>query len=112
MVSNFLGGKGVSMDRLDRVGRLAGWLVFAFFVPAFAFAQAGLEVTVYNHSSQEPLAGVEVLVENAQTAFTAKETTNAVGKVRFAALSTAGAYTVRVAGSDAYHEARAENLTL
>ena len=101
------------MPRID--GRLLVVRVVAFvflLLPASAFAQAALDVTVYNQQTQQPLAGVEVLVENPQTSFNAKETTNAQGKSRFAALSTAGAYTVRVAESTGFYEMKAENLTL
>jgi outer membrane receptor for ferrienterochelin and colicin len=76
-----------------------------------AFAQAGIEVTVYG-AGQRPAAGVEVVVGNAETHFTARASTDGQGKARFAPLSTAGRYDVEVAESDAYHGAKAIDLQL
>jgi hypothetical protein len=75
-------------------------------------AQAGLEVAVFSQGTAQPLAGIEVRVENPQTHFFAKDRTNAQGKVRFPALSTAGAYTVGIDESDAFYAAKAGDLVL
>jgi TonB-dependent Receptor Plug Domain/TonB dependent receptor len=78
---------------------------------SLAFAQAALEVAVFAPGSK-PAAGLEVRVDNGEITFTAKAVTDAMGKVRFAPLSTAGHYTVRVAEGPEYFEAKAEGLTL
>ena len=77
-----------------------------------AFAQAAIEVTVFQAGASQPGSGIEVVVENAQTAFVARATTDVQGKARFAPLSTAGAYTVRVAESPGYYEVKAVDLAL
>jgi outer membrane receptor for ferrienterochelin and colicin len=76
-----------------------------------AFAQAGIEVTVYG-ASQRPSSGIDVVVLNPETHFSAKASTDAQGKARFQPLSTAGRYVVRVAESDAYYEAKVIDLQL
>jgi hypothetical protein len=78
---------------------------------AFAFAQAALEVAVYGPGSK-PAPGLEVRVLNPEITFTAKGVTDALGKVRFAPLSTAGHYTVSVPQSAEYFEAKAEGIVL
>jgi hypothetical protein len=80
-------------------------------VGGFAFAQAALEVAVFQPGSK-PAPNTEVLVENPEISFSAKGQTDALGKVRFAPLSTAGHYTVRVAETADFFEARAEGLAL
>lgn len=77
---------------------------------SLAFAQA-LEVSVFLPSSK-PAPGIEVAVLNPEVAFTTKGVTDALGRVRFAPLSTAGHYTVRVGESREYLEAKVESLTL
>lgn len=74
-------------------------------------AQAALEVSV-SHPDSRAAVGITVVVENPETAFAAKGATNAQGKVRFAPLSTAGHYTVRVEESAEHLETRAEALVL
>src|SRR5215475_13750480 len=80
------------------------------FLPAFAFAEASLEVTVF--SLGVPVSGVEVRLQNPGTDFSAVEKTDVLGKARFLALSTAGHYTLRVPGSETFYEATVEKLVL
>jgi outer membrane receptor for ferrienterochelin and colicin len=89
----------------------AATLVVVHLTGDFALAQAALDVTVFRPGS-EPAPGIEVLVENAEITFTAKGITDDLGKVRFAPLSTAGHYTVKVAESPDYFEAKAEAFVL
>jgi outer membrane receptor for ferrienterochelin and colicin len=90
---------------------LAPAVVLVSLIAPSVFAQAGMEVTVYG-ASQKPAAGVEVLLENGKTRFSARALTNDQGKARFSPLSTAGRYLVRVAESDAYYEVGAADLEL
>lgn len=87
----------------------------AVFIAALAapsaFAQAGIEVTVYG-AARRPAVDVEVVVENAETHFSSRASTDAQGKARFAPLSTAGRYVVEAAESDAYYGAKAVDLQL
>ncbi|HVQ28480.1 MAG TPA: TonB-dependent receptor plug domain-containing protein, partial [Vicinamibacteria bacterium] len=78
---------------------------------ALAIAQA-IEVTVFQAGVATAGAGLEIVVENAETAYVSRATTDAQGKARFAPLSTAGTYTVRVPESPGYYEARADGLVL
>ncbi len=73
------------------------------------FAQAGIEVTVYA-GALRPAPGIEVVVENPETHFFAKASTDAQGKARFAPLSTAGRYVVEVADSEAWHGTKTAGL--
>ena len=65
-----------------------------------------------DQAGQAPVPGINVVVTNPQTNFSAQRVTNAQGKARFAALSTAGTYTVQVAESDAFFAATADAVTL
>jgi len=75
-----------------------------------AAAQAALEVTVFDE--KQPVPGIEVLVENPATAWTGRQVTDTEGRARFAPLSTAGSYSVRVAESAGFYEAKASGLVL
>ena len=69
-----------------------------------AWAQATLDVQAVEGDTGEPLVGVVVQLTNAEIGLSAQGSTNAVGAARFPGLSTAGAYTVTVAGTDALNE--------
>lgn len=73
------------------------------------FAEASLEVQVLD-TSRQPLAGAAVTLENDSIGFSASAATNAQGKARFLALSTAGLY-VASASSPA-GEARSGEISL
>lgn len=77
-----------------------------------AAAQAGLEVTVVEREGGDPVAGAEVLLENPDIGYTTRAATNGQGKVRFAALSTAGSYTIVVSPTGDLLEQCAENIVL
>ena len=79
---------------------------------ALASGEAGIEVTVLDQASQAPVPGASVVLDNAEIGFSMQRVTNALGKARFPALSTAGAYAVRVAESDAFFAAAADPVTL
>lgn len=88
---------------------MAVWSVVA---ASSAWADSGLEVTVFRQGSLAPVAGAEVRVENPSIAYTARERTDALGQARFGPLSTAGAYMVAVAEGPDHYAARAEGLVL
>ena len=81
-------------------------------LPASSFAQAGLEVTVFDVASNSVLDGITVFVSNEAIGFETNTVTNAQGKARFAGLSTSGAYEVFIRATDDYHEARASDVVL
>jgi len=97
---------------ITSVPRRLAQAVFSTLAASAAWADSGLEVTVFRQGSLEPVAGAEVLVENPSIAFTARERTDALGQARFGPLSTAGAYTVTVAEGPGHYPARAEGLVL
>lgn len=73
--------------------------------PAFA-QQAGLQISVVRAGSGEPIAAVEVVVENRAIGYARRVRTDDFGKARLEGLTTGGAYRVSVArGED--HEALA-----
>ncbi len=89
----------------------AATLVATSLASASALAQAALEVSVSQPDSKAAV-GTTVVVENPEIAFAARAVTDAQGKVRFAPLSTAGHYTVRVEESAEHLEVKAEALVL
>ena len=91
------------------------WIFLLFFlVGPFtdASAQSGLEVTVFDLESSEPVEGAIVFVSNESIGFEASNTTNTQGKARFRGLSTSGSYEVYTLGTSDFHEARASNIRL
>ena len=82
------------------------------FLSASAFAQAGLEVAVFDVSSNEMVNGVTVFVVNEAIGFETSGQTNEQGKVRFAGLSTSGVYEVYIEPTSDHHEARASEVLL
>lgn len=94
------------------VRHLTVFLVFLWVPVASVWAQAGLEVTVYNVELRQPMEGVRVQVVNEHVSLVVEGTTNEQGKVRFAGLTTSGAYEVFVEETEAFHEARASNISL
>jgi len=108
-------GRDDKKTRWDRGVRVLGaFLLLGLLVISGtpAFAQAGIEVTVFQAATQQPLAEIEVLVENPQTRYAAKARTDAQGKARFDALSTAGTYIVQVTETEGFLEAKVADLTL
>ncbi len=87
------------------------FVLFLLFAQ-IAFAQEQLEVTVSDLSNHQPISGVTVQLENSLIGYQSQKATNIQGKVQFGGLSTSGSYTVSVAESDQYFEARAENILL
>ena len=76
------------------------------------YAQSGLEVTVFDLESSEPVEGAIVFVSNESIGFEVSSPTNAQGKVRFRGLSTSGEYEVYTLGTSNFHEARASEVRL
>ena len=99
-----------SFARSTRALVLAALLLASSPLPALA--QAGIEVTVFRHGSQEALAGIEVRLVNPEIALDVRALTSDQGKAWFAPLATGGRYSVRVAESPRYYEAAAEGLSL
>ena len=91
------------------------WIVLTIISAGFVFsahAQSGLEVTVFDLESSEPVEGAVVFVTNESIGFEVSSNTNAQGKVRFRGLSTSGAYEVYTLATSDFHEARASNIRL
>lgn len=77
-----------------------------------ARAQAGMDVRVLNTQTGAPVEGALVHIVNESIGFERQQPTNARGKVQLAGLSTSGQYDVFVNETDAYYEARMENVNL
>lgn len=106
-------GELATRSRLSRLARPSALVVLAIGLgPIPALAQAGIEVTVFQQATLQPLSGLEVHLTNREIAVDARASTDARGKARFAPLSTAGSYTVRVPETSRYHEAAVVGLSL
>ena len=81
-------------------------------LPARVFAQAGMEVTVFDIEANEVVEGAVVMLTNASIGFETSAVSDAQGKVRFRGLSTSGQYEVYTPSSGDWHEARAANIVL
>ncbi|MBB3860024.1 outer membrane receptor protein involved in Fe transport [Novosphingobium hassiacum] len=79
--------------------------------PAMA-QQAGLQVSVVDAASGEPVAGAQVVFENAAIAVRRTVRSDAQGLARLQALGTGGAWVVSTAASDTYQEAQAQPVQL
>jgi hypothetical protein len=77
-----------------------------------ARAQSRLEVTLLNAADLRPVAGAEVRLENPAIGVALAERTNAQGKARFSALSTAGEYTVSAPESADFAAVRNSGIVL
>ncbi|MCU1350595.1 MAG: TonB-dependent receptor, partial [Acidobacteria bacterium] len=98
------------MTRLIR--RLGlGLAVLTFAGPLLA-QTANLEVLVVHHDTSAPLAAVRVDLDNSEVGFHASATTNVQGKARFESLTTAGRYSVAIAGGGALDPVRVSDLVL
>jgi outer membrane receptor for ferrienterochelin and colicin len=97
--------------RRARVWR-AFLLLAVFLVAGMARAQSSLEAAVFNLRTNQPIAGIEVWLENPEIGYAEPRTTNAQGKAFFAGLPTAGVYEMSVRQSGVYNEARAGNVRL
>ena len=86
-------------------------VIFASHAPTI-YAQSGLEVTVFDLESSEPVEGIIVFVSNESIGFEVSSPTNSQGKVRFRGLSTSGEYEVYTLGTANFHEARASEVRL
>ncbi len=91
--------------------RTAVLLALALAAPV-ALAQSSLDVTLYDFNTRAPLAGLMVQLVNEQIGFEAEATSDAEGQARFAGLSTAGEYVVRVPANGAYLDQQTRPLTL
>lgn len=81
---------------------VAGFFIAALAASAPAHAQlAGLKITVVDAASGAPVADADVVVQNLQIGFERNARTDAQGQLFLEALSTAGSYTVRLAGEEA-----------
>ncbi len=80
--------------------------------PGLAWAQAGLEVSVVNAGSKQPVADLPVVLDNLGTGQSAEMRTDNQGKARFSGLSTSGTYTVSTGETDSYAPAEGANITL
>jgi len=77
-----------------------------------AHAQAGLDVRALNTQTGAPVEGALVNVINERIGFERQQRTDARGRVYLAGLSTSGQYDVFVNETDAYYQARMENVSL
>jgi len=75
-------------------------------------AQANLEVNVVSQGSGTAVVGASVVLTNAQIGLEQRSLTNAVGKARFTALSTAGSYVIAVEESAALGAVRSGEISL
>ncbi|MEZ4700987.1 MAG: TonB-dependent receptor [Rhodothermales bacterium] len=87
-------------------------LLFLAASPLRVAAQASLEATVFNLKTNQPIEGITIWLENEEIGYSEQKTTNALGKVFFAGLTTAGVYEAFVPQSADYNEARAGQIRL
>ena len=88
-------------------------LFLLFFLPLHqALAQVDLVVSVLDNGTRKPVAGLPVHLDNAAVGFSAEQTTDGQGKVRFRGLSTAGTYAVSTTATERFQAVREANLTL
>jgi len=98
---------------LNRAALGCALTTLAVALPSPAYAQqAGLQIAVINAETGEPLAGIEVVIENRAIGLLRVERSNAQGMVRLEALTTGGAYTVSTTGSDQYENTKAQPVAL
>lgn len=77
-----------------------------------ARAEVGLQVTIVDGESGEPIEGMAVIAENLETGERLVERSSALGKVRFGGLSTSGAWRVKTEATEAFAAAETEPLVL
>ncbi|NML95634.1 TonB-dependent receptor domain-containing protein [Novosphingobium olei] len=75
-------------------------LAVAYSAPVHA-QQAGLQVSLVEGQGDEPAAGVDVIIENAEIGFRRTVRSDANGMVRLDGVSTAGRYSVRLGNAPA-----------
>ena len=88
------------------------YLITSFFMPGLLFAQAGLEITVFDVEGNVTVANATVYVINESIGFQASGETNDQGKIQFRGLSTSGRYEVYTLATEQFHEARALDIRL
>ncbi|HEX8530300.1 MAG TPA: Plug domain-containing protein, partial [Cytophagales bacterium] len=71
-------------------------------LPAAAWAQASLEITVFSAVSGQPVPSLPLTVTNPSIGFSTAQTTDAQGKVRLYGLATTGTYVVQTGESEEY----------
>jgi outer membrane receptor for ferrienterochelin and colicin len=86
--------------------------IFCLLIAQFALAQEGLEVTVSDLATEQPVAGITVHLENIPIGFQSQKATNVQGKVQFTGLSTSGTYSVLVDDNEEYFGTKTENIIL
>ncbi|TNE54276.1 MAG: TonB-dependent receptor [Bacteroidetes bacterium] len=87
------------------------FVIFLFF-SAPLFAQNDLDVSVRNFSTQAPLPGIVVRVQNTGIGYWAEKTTNSQGRVVFYGLSPAGTYEVIALETPEFYEVRKSEVVL
>ncbi len=83
--------------------RIPALLFVSLVLTLNSFAQAGLEVTVFEKGTGDPLSGIELTVVNEAIGFTETSVTGEQGKARFANLSTSGEYVVNIPEKNQYY---------
>lgn len=87
-------------------------LFFLLLLPCSVWAQAEVEVVVFNAETNAPAPHVVVRLVNTAIGFTASKATQAQGKVQFLGLSTAGEYLVASDRSTTFEAASSAIFTL
>jgi len=78
-------------------------VAFCALFTSKTFAQAGLEVTVFQKLTGDPIQNIELTLTNSSIGFSQRATTSEQGKARFTNLSTSGEYTVSIPETEAYY---------
>jgi len=82
------------------------------FSSARGYAQVGLQVTVLDAESREPVPSLRVDLTNLETGTTRSELTNGVGKARFGGLETGGRWQAATESTDRFESVASEPLVL
>lgn len=76
--------------------QIAFIVIFLFLFTGTLLAQSGLEITVVDRDTGDPISEIDVQVINNSIGFETSGTTSKQGKVRFTNLSTTGSYIVLI----------------
>lgn len=91
------------------------WILFTAIIwsaGATLFAQSGLEITVVDRETGQPLTDVGLIVSNTDIGFTETGKTDDQGKVRLTNLSTTGEYAVNIPESNRFYGLSSDPLQL